>query len=60
MCVIPVQVFGDIFLIDGISLEAVSEAKACAHLKGKEGKISMKVCVPWGLSTRPHTGRQPY
>lgn len=60
MRIIPVQVFGDIVLVDGVSLEAVGEAKACAHLRGKEGKISMKVRVPWELSTGPHTGRRPY
>lgn len=59
MCVIPVQVFGDIVLIDGVSLEAVGEAKACAHLRVEERKISIKGRVPWGLSTRPHTRRWP-
>lgn len=60
MCVIPVQVLGDIVLIVGVSLETVGEAKACAHLRGEERKVSMKGRVPWGLSTRPHTGRWPY
>ncbi|KAK7819208.1 hypothetical protein U0070_008336 [Myodes glareolus] len=39
MCVIPVQVLGDIVLIDGVSLETVGEAKACAHLRGEERKL---------------------
>lgn len=59
MDAIPVQVLSYIVLTDGISLETVSEAEACAHLRRKEMKISVKIRVPWRLSTRPHIGSGP-
>jgi len=37
---VPVQVLGYIVLIDGVSLDMISEAEACTHLRRKEMRIT--------------------